>query len=73
MKHYSMKQICFIGLMFLCTSKAVVAQDTVRITLPEAEQQFIQKNLLLLAEKYNIDIAKAQVIQAELYNNPILS
>ena len=73
MKHYSMKQICFIGLMFLCTSKAVVAQDTVRITLPEAEQQFIQKNLLLLAEKYNIDIAKAQVIQAKLYNNPTLS
>jgi len=73
MKHYSMKQICFIGLMFLCTSKAAMAQDTVRITLPEAEQQFIQKNLSLLAQKYNIDIAKAQVIQAKLYNNPTLT
>ncbi len=73
MKHYSMKQICFIGLMFLCTSKAVVAQDTVHITLPEAEEQFIQKNLSLLAEKYNIDIARAQVIQAKLFNNPTLT
>lgn len=68
-----MKHICFIGLMFLCISKAAMAQDTVRITLPEAEEQFVQKNLSLLAEKYNIDIAKAQVIQAKLYNNPTLS
>jgi len=68
-----MKQICFIGLLFLCTPKAVKAQDTVHITLPEAEEQFIQKNLSLLAGKYNIDIAKAQVIQAKVYNNPTLS
>jgi len=68
-----MKQICFIGLLFLCTPKAAKAQDTVHITLPEAEEQFIQKNLSLLAGKYNIDIAKAQVIQAKVYNNPTLS
>jgi outer membrane protein, heavy metal efflux system len=73
MKHYSMKQFCFIGLMFICTSKAAMAQNTVHITLPEAEQQFIQKNLSLLAEKYNINIAKAEIIQAKLYNNPTLS
>lgn len=45
-------------------------QDTVRITLPEAEQMFSGKNLSLLAEKYNINIAEAQVVQARLYNNP---
>ncbi|OQP65564.1 transporter [Niastella vici] len=46
------------------------AQDTLRITLPEAEKQFTSKNLDLMAEKYNIDIARAQVLQARLYNNP---
>ena len=73
MKHYSLKQICFIGLMLLCIGKPVQAQDTMHITLPEAENLFLQNNLALLAEKYNIDIAKAQVIQAKLYNNPTLT
>jgi cobalt-zinc-cadmium efflux system outer membrane protein len=45
-------------------------QDTVSITLSQAEQQFSSKNLQLLAEKYNIDIARAGEIQARLYNNP---
>jgi outer membrane protein, heavy metal efflux system len=49
------------------------AQDTLRLTLPEAEKQFVEKNLQLMAEKYNIDIARAQVIQARLYNNPNIS
>ncbi len=59
--------------MSLCCVEYLQAQDTIRITLPEAENQFLQKNLTLLAEKYNIDIAKAQVIQARLYTNPNFS
>jgi len=45
-------------------------QDTLHLSLPEAERIFTQKNLSLLAQRYNIDIAKAQIIQAKLYNNP---
>ncbi|MDN3657186.1 TolC family protein [Ferruginibacter paludis] len=59
--------------MLLFSSLRLHAQDTLRITLPEAEKQFLQKNLDLLAEKYNIDIARAQVIQARLYSNPNFS
>ncbi|MDB5279470.1 MAG: outer rane efflux protein [Ferruginibacter sp.] len=59
--------------MLLFSSLRLHAQDTLRITLPEAEKQFLQKNLDLLAEKYNIDIAMAQVIQARLYSNPNFS
>ena len=73
MKYYSLKQICFSGLMLLCIGKSVHAQDTAHITLPEAENIFLQNNLVLLAQKYNIGIAKAQVIQAKLYNNPTLT
>jgi outer membrane protein, heavy metal efflux system len=54
----------------LCTVLTCAAQDTLRITLSEAEQQFTSKNLSLMAERYNIDIARAQVMQARLYNNP---
>jgi cobalt-zinc-cadmium efflux system outer membrane protein len=70
LKYYGLNYL----LLLLCFSVSIVqAQDTIRITLPEAEKQFLQKNLNLLAEKYNIDIAKAQVIQAKLYTNPNLS
>ncbi|MBO9632488.1 MAG: TolC family protein [Chitinophagaceae bacterium] len=47
--------------------------DTLHLTLKEAEQRFIDSNLHLLAARYNIDIAKTEVITAGLYNNPELS
>ena len=73
MKYKALKLTCFAGLIGLCPVFPLLAQDTVHITLPEAEKQFVQKNLLLLSERYNIDIAKAQVIQAKLFDNPTLS
>lgn len=51
----------------------VQAQDTVRVTVQQTESIFLQKNLQLLAEKYNISIAQAGEVQARLYNNPNLS
>lgn len=61
---------CFL-LLLACAG--VHAQDTTHITLQQAEQQFLEKNLELLAEKYNVSIARAQIIQARLYNNPNLT
>jgi outer membrane protein, heavy metal efflux system len=61
---------CCIVLLLMRTT--VHAQDTLHITLPEAEKQFLDRNLQLLAEKYNVSIARAQIIQAKLYNNPNL-
>jgi outer membrane protein, heavy metal efflux system len=74
-KQASMSNILFVRMAFVvsCILGAVLhcpAQDTLRIDLPQAEKQFTSKNLALMAEKYNIDIARAQVLQARLYNNP---
>ena len=49
------------------------APDSVRITLPEAEKLFLQNNLSLLAEKYNVDINQAFVQQARYWDNPVLN
>lgn len=49
------------------------AQDSLRITLYEAEDRFLQKNFLLLAAKYRVSEANAAIIQAKLYPNPNLS
>jgi cobalt-zinc-cadmium efflux system outer membrane protein len=62
-------------LFFLLASFITYAQtpDSVRITLPEAEQVFLQKNLSLLAQQYNVDISKALVQQATYWDNPVLN
>lgn len=48
-------------------------QDTLRLTLSQAESIFLNKNLDLIAQKNSIDSAKATVITAKLYNNPDFS
>jgi outer membrane protein, heavy metal efflux system len=47
--------------------------DTLRLTITDAEQMFIKNNLLLLAQKYNVDATEALIIQAKLYPNPNIS
>ncbi len=49
-----------------------VSGDTIVLTLPEAEKMFLEGNLSILAKKYDIDAAKASVIQAKLWNNPVV-
>jgi cobalt-zinc-cadmium efflux system outer membrane protein len=47
----------------------VVKQDTVFITLQDAEKIMLDKNLDLIANHFNIDIAHAQTITARLWDN----
>ena len=46
--------------------------DTVRLTLPEAEQRFFQNNLAVLAQQFNVTVAQAQAVQARIIDNPTL-
>lgn len=57
----------------LLTGLEARTQDTLRITLQAAEQQFLDHNLALLANRYQLHIARAEMIQARLYNNPTFS
>ena len=52
-------------------AQATVA-DTLQLTLPQAEQHFLQKNLTLLAGHFNVDANKALIDQAKLWDNPVL-
>jgi outer membrane protein, heavy metal efflux system len=61
-------------LSFLILSLSLNAQhDTTRMTLPQAEKMFLEKNLSLIAAKYNIDANQALISQAKLWDNPVLS
>ena len=52
---------------------AEAQQPSVGLTLKEAEQRFLKCNLSLLAERYNVDIAQARLLQAGLFDNPVIS
>ncbi len=65
---------CFLG--FCISSASVIAQpavDTLRLPLQSAEKMFLDSNLQLLAQRYNIDANKALVMQARLWPNPNFS
>lgn len=60
--------------LFMCPVFLAEAQNiSVKLSLGEAVQLFSGNNLELIAERYNIDIAEAQVIQAKLLENPTIS
>jgi len=65
--------LLLIFIIFFNVSRAQVAQDTLRLTVHEAEEMFIKNNIQLLAQKYSIDSAKANIITARLFDNPQFS
>lgn len=60
-----------MGLLPFC--QEAYAQDTLKLSLPETEKRFLEKNLLLIASQYNISSAEALEIQARAYPNPVFS
>ena len=55
------------------TFTANAQTDTIKLTFPDAEKQFLENNFALLAQKYNVESTKALVDQAALWDNPVLS
>lgn len=49
------------------------ADEPLRLSLQDAVTRFTDCNLELIAERYNIDIADAQIVQARLFENPVIS
>jgi len=47
--------------------------DSITISIDSAEHIFLNNNLLVLAQKYNVDAQKALIIQAKLLPNPNFS
>jgi cobalt-zinc-cadmium efflux system outer membrane protein len=69
------KTLLFLFVVFICcnTNRATAQTDTLKINFQDAEKQFLENNLSLLAQKYNIEASKALIQQAKLWDNPVLS
>ncbi|NMF36920.1 TolC family protein [Flammeovirga yaeyamensis] len=70
-------QKVLLGLILMCMHITSYAQEnknqlSLSLTLPQGEEIFLEKNLTLVAERHNIDIAKAEIIQAKAWPNPEL-
>jgi cobalt-zinc-cadmium efflux system outer membrane protein len=59
--------------LLLITHRSEAQTDTLKLTFQQAEKQFIENNLGLLAQKYNIEAQKALIQQAKLWDNPTLN
>jgi len=70
MKIIKIAMLCTI--MIIVCKHNLLAQNILEITIEQAEKQFLEKNLQLLAERCNISIADAAVVQAKVLNNPTL-
>lgn len=67
-----MKRLLVLPFIFLLVP-AGHAQDAGRLTLAQAERQFLQSNFRLLAERYRVNAAEALADQAGKWDNPTLS
>lgn len=71
----NLRSIGFI--LALISTLAVKAQpptrDTLKLDLFHAEKIFLDSNFQLLAQRYNIDVQRALILQAKLWPNPNLS
>ena len=72
-----MKKIISLNLLFILVllisfgkQNFLLAQQEIKLSLAEAEAIFLQNNLQIIAERFSINIAEANVIQAKLFENP---
>ncbi len=63
--------LCFLQPLWLCAQEIPVV-DTMKVSLQQVEKIFLDSNLQLLAEHYNIKSASALVDQAKKWDNPLL-
>lgn len=75
-KQFRRRTYVWLFLLFTLGSNdsfSQAAADTLHLTVSKAEEIFLQKNLALLSSHYNIDINKALVQQAKVWDNPVVN
>src|SRR5579863_2803212 len=65
--------LLFLTINGVSQSNHPITRDTLRLDLFHADKIFIDSNLQLLAQRYNIDVQRALILQARLWPNPNLS
>jgi cobalt-zinc-cadmium efflux system outer membrane protein len=64
--------LCSIILVYSAKAQSI-DNDTLKLTIRQAENRFLQSNLNVIIQHYGIDAAQAQVLTARLFPNPDFS
>jgi outer membrane protein, heavy metal efflux system len=64
---------CLCLLIVVCFTQARAQSSSSPVTINQAVQEALERNLGLLADRYNLSIADARIITARLRPNPVLS
>jgi len=72
--HFVLLSILWFNSILLAQhSRPAPGQDDEPLTIAEAVAQALEKNLDLIAERYNLPIAEARLITARVRPNPVFS
>jgi outer membrane protein, heavy metal efflux system len=74
-KRYAPPGFVLALLLAVIVNNQVAAQyqQTTPVTVSQAVQEAVERNLSLLAERYNLSLADARIVTARLRPNPVLS
>lgn len=61
-----------IGILLTSVANTASARDTLSLSMTQAETMFLQQNAQLIAQRYETEQAKAEIITARLFDNPEL-
>lgn len=67
------KYLLFLIFTLLYSNASSQEKEILKLTSNQIETIFLEQNLQLIAEKLNINIADAKIVQAKLWDNPNLS
>jgi len=68
-----MKRQLIIFFLFLLIYSAKAQNPSITLSLADTKELFLTKNLSLLAARYDIEMAQAEILQARLFENPVIS
>lgn len=63
-------QLSLLGLCICGVTFSGIAQDTLKLDLRTAEKMFLEQNYQLIAQHYETEQARTEVITAKLFDNP---
>jgi outer membrane protein, heavy metal efflux system len=61
------------AILAIFTIQGFSQHDTLQLSLKQADSLFVSRNLTLIAARYRVDAARAQAIQAKVFQNPVFS
>jgi len=65
--------LSMLSLLLMAMTASAQTKSPIQLSLQDAEKRFVQSNYQLIAQQYQTDQARAEIITAKLFDNPEIS